>query len=209
MGTAPLSQIEVVDPATVKLRGYPAIFGNEFDYFDWRTWKDRRFVIEPGAFTSVLAKLGNQPVDVYWSHESWRLQLGETSVLRQDSKGLYFESIPFATTEGIDRLTVIAGRSKTGASLSFEFGEIEEDENGLEHLLSFSAIYEVGPTPIGANPKAYTELVDLDDESESVEPAAEESADPEPITEEPEAAAEAGLTAAMWHAVARLRGSRF
>jgi len=208
MALAPLSQIEVVDPNTVKLRGYAAIFGNEFTWFDDREWRLRKFVVEPGSFASVLERQGGEPLDVYWWHQTFKLQLGQTSVLEQDNVGLYFEAPIFATTEAIDIATVIAGRFRTGASFQFDFGEITEDDDGVEHLHSFSEIYELGPAPKGANPKAYAELVELDDESETQpeEPEPAEEPEPEPITDESDEAEEAALAATMWAAVARLRG---
>lgn len=93
-----------------------------------------------------------------------RLQLGEASIVREDDTGLYFEGTPFATSEVIDQLTVMNGRASTGASMLFEFGEIEEDDAGVEHILSFTQIYEVGPTPEGANPLAYAQLIDREDD---------------------------------------------
>lgn len=201
------SQIEVIDPNTVKLRGYAAIFGNTFKYFDWREWKVRTLRIVQGAFTSVLERLGDEPLDTYWKHHTCCLQLGQTSVLRQDDVGLYYESPVFATREAIDTLTVIDGRGRTGGSFSFEFGEVApvDGEDGVEELLSFSELYELGPCPVGANPLAYTQIVDLDSE-EDEEPASV----PEPINEEPEPAeSDAELAAATWALVAHLRGSNY
>lgn len=203
MAFAPQSQIEVIDPSTVKLRGYAAIFGNEFKYFDWREWKVRTFRIPQGAFSSVLERLAGQPLDVYWCHQTCYLQLGQTQVLKQDDVGLYYESEPFTTSKVIDTLGVIDGRDKTGASFSFEFGEIAPaaDDDEVEELLSFSEIYELGPCPCGCNPRAYTEMVERDAEEEP-------AATPEPINEEPEPAeSDAELAASTWALVAHLRRS--
>jgi len=199
MALKPRAQIEVVDPSTVKLQGYAAITGNEFEYFDPFEWKKRRMMIDPGAFASVLARQAGQQMPVYWSHNVWSLQLGEASELHEDDRGLYFEGIPFATDETIDILTVMDGRARTGASMLFDFGEIAEDDDGVEHMLSFSAIYEVGPCPEGANPEAYAELVErAADEGAAAEP---EPAAAPAIDSNPEVA----LAAAIHRATARLR----
>jgi HK97 family phage prohead protease len=170
MVMVPIGQIERVDPSRVMMRGHAAVTGNEFTYFDPFKWTERRMVIDPGAFASVLDRLPG-PLPIHWRHRTGDLQLGETTELREDSRGLYFESSRlFAHTESVDILTVMHGRERTGASILFEFGEVAEDDDGLEHILSFSKLHEIGPSPQGVNPLAYAELVELDSEAKP-EPA--------------------------------------
>ncbi len=191
MAMKPRGEIEVVDPNTVTVRGYAAITGVEFNYFDPREWRDRRMIVDPGAFATVLARLDG-PLPMHWTHDIFNLQLGETEHLFEDDTGLFFSGTPFATDAVIDQLTVMAGRAHTGASFIFEFGEVAEDDSGLEHILSFSDLFEVGPTPIGANPDAFAELIERD-------AGAEEK--PEPAA----AASNAALAAEIYRARALIR----
>lgn len=199
MALAPIGQIEVVDPSTVMMRGHAAVTGNEFSYFDPWSWKERLMVIDPGAFASVLSRLGG-PLPIHWRHRTIDLQLGETTELREDSTGLYFESDRlFAHTEAIDILTVIDGRQRTGASILFEFGEIAEDDSGVEHILSFSSLHEVGPSPEGANPAAYAELVEL------ATPAVERAPEPAAQAQAVDAVSGAAMASEIYRALAQIR----
>ncbi len=187
----PRGLIEAVDPNTVLVQGYAATTGVEFTYFDMREWRERQMIIEPGAFASVLLQLDG-PLPMHWTHDIFNLQLGETAQLFEDNTGLFFSGVPFATDAVIDQLTVMAGRAHTGASFMFEFGEITDPVDGVERILSFSDIFEVGPTPIGANPEAFAELVERGaDAEEKPEPAA--------------AANDAALAAAIHRARAHIR----
>lgn len=205
MAFKPISQVEVVDPSTVTIKGYAAVYGNEFKYFDPWTWNERRFIVEPGAFDSALERLGDRKLDVYWSHEMHRVQLGHANILRSDSVGLYFECHPYPTLEAVEKLTVMDGRLETGASVQFEFGEIAEDDDGVEHLLSFNALYEVGPCPEGANPMAWAKLVERGSAEEEIEPEEADEAEPELASDDPSLAEEAELAAATWAVLAKLR----
>ena len=194
MAMKPRGEIEVIDPNTVMVQGYAAVTGVEFDYFDPREWRQRRMVIDPGAFATVLARL-KSPVPMHWSHDLFNLQLGEIAreSLAEDDTGLTFSGVPFATRAVIDQLTVMAGRERTGASFVFEFGEVAEDDDGVDHIMSFSDLFEVGPTPIGANPLAFAELVERSE--------GEEIAEPEPVA----ASCDVALAAAIHRARAQIR----
>lgn len=199
MAFAQVGQIEVVDPSTVMMRGYAAITGNEFEYFDPWQWKRRRMTIDPGAFSSVLGRLGDTPLPIHWRHRTCNLQLGETTELGEDDTGLFFGCDKlFTHSEAVDIITTIDGRSHTGASILFEFGEVAEDDDGLEHVLSFSNLFEVGPSPEGANPQAYTELVEL--------PSSEQAeSEPEPAAASIDISTDAAMAATIYRAAAQLR----
>lgn len=203
----PRGEIEVVDPNQAALRGYAAITGNEFSYFDPYEWRERRMVVDQGAFKSVLERQGGAPLPVYWSHGVLELQLGETLELHEDDKGLFFSALPFATNAVIDQLTVMYGRSRTGASMLFEFGEVAEDDSGLEHIKSFNDLVEVGPTPVGANPAAFAEVIERTEleaqEQDTDTPDDDGEPDPELASEDTNQDAE--LTATIIRAAARFR----
>jgi HK97 family phage prohead protease len=191
----PRSELQVVDPARTIVRGYAAVFGNEFKHYDFWEGRERTFVIGPGAFKSALERLSG-PLPIYWHHETSDLQIGETSRVVEDDFGLYYEGRLFATTPALDVLAVISGRSRTGASIGFEFGEIAEDDDGVEHMLSFSQLFELGPCPIGANPLAYSELVEAD--------AAGDDSEAAPVSAVTDAA-DAALALSIYRAAARMR----
>lgn len=205
--------LQVIDPASVLLRGYAAVFGNVFKQENF--WSTHRYRVMPGAFKGVLERMNGEPLPGFFSHLYHdRPQIAETTVLREDSRGLYFEAQTFATAEALDVLTVIDGRAskRIGASFSFDFGEIIETDDGIEEIFSFTEIHELGPTTWGANPLAYAEIVPREAAAEDTEPAEEAAA---PV----EAAAAAGditsaavaalsLDAAAWRATAQLRSIR-
>jgi phage head maturation protease len=91
----------------------------------------------------------------------WQLQLGESTLLEEDDRGFYFEAAVAATRESADVLSVIQHRGRMDASISFDYGETEEDDEGVTTIYSFSKLYEVSPVTWGANPAAYVELMPL------------------------------------------------
>jgi HK97 family phage prohead protease len=197
------AELEVVDPASVKLRGYAAVFGNVFSQ---GFWIKHRYKVMPGAFTGVLERL-DEPLPVFWSHQQERLQIGETTELKQDSKGLYFEANPFNTEDSLDVLAVMNSKEsqRVQASFAFDFGEVIEDDEGIEEIHSFSRLYELGPTTWGANPLAFAELVPRDAEALAIDDETEKPAEPAAI--EPADEEQAALAADWWQAVAMLRSN--
>lgn len=202
----PRADLRIVDPESVKLRGYAAIFGNVFKQSSF--WGTTRYKVLPGAFDGALERLGDKPLEVFWNHNSQHIQIGETTERKVDARGFYFEATPFVTAESLDVLGAINGRAnkRIGASFSFDFGEVIEDDDGVEVIHSFTAIHELGPTTWGANPLAYAELVPRDAADET-KPAAE----PTPATEGdiiPADAEAMAMAAALWRATANLRSPR-
>ena len=161
MAYTPRSQIEVVDPGTVKLRGYAAVTGVEFAYLDPYEERLRHMMFKPGAFSGVLRSLKGAPVEIHWRHETSRYQLGQTTKLVEDERGLYFEAVPFASTDAIDALATMDQRARTGASVGVAFGKIVRDRaSGLERIDTVAALAEISATPVGVIRQAYTEIVD-------------------------------------------------
>ncbi len=196
MGFAPRGQIQVVDPSTVRRSGYATISGVPFNYLERQpsgSIKARRLVFEPGAFADWLRANSGQPLPIYWSHRDESHQIGETTTLIEDSQGLRYDGDAIATTEAIEALTAMAGRSRTGASLHVDFEDPTKDRAGLEHIELVRNVWEVGPCPVGANPAAYTIMTERAD-------AAQETQQPEPAA----AATDAAIAATIYRAAARL-----
>jgi HK97 family phage prohead protease len=190
------SDLQVVDPESVILRGYAGVFNNVFKQISW--WETSRYMILPGAFAGALERLEGAPLPVFFSHLSGGLQIAETTKLVEDSTGLYFEAPPFVTTDAVDTLNVIAARlgGRIGASFAFDFGEVIENDDGVKVIHSFSAIHELGPATWGANPLAYAEIVEHTAAAEKEQPEEEPApaspeelpADDEELPEEEESA---------------------
>jgi len=196
MAFAPIGEIEVVDPSTVVLSGYATITGVQFTYFDPYEFRLRRMQFDRGAFTNWLDRNNGAPLPVHWSHGLDNFQIAETTDLVEDDRGLRFESTPIASSVGIDALTVIAGRRRTGASLVFDFGDTVEDSDGVEHIVDVVDVIELGPTPRGVNPHAFAVLIDR---------AAEEN-QPAPATEaQISTDTGAALAAEIYRAIAHIR----
>lgn len=193
MAYAPMGQIEVVDPSTVTLSGYATISGVQFSYFDPYQMKVRRMQFDRGAFTGWLERNAGAPLDVHWRHGVDNYQIGETTELAEDDRGLRFSAKPIATSEGVNALTAMAGRSRTGASLIFDFGDPVKDRNGVEHIVDVQDVFEVGPTPTGVNPHAFARLSErgAEESTEEVQPAP--------------AAHDAALAAEIYRALAQIR----
>jgi len=202
------ADIEAVNPASVKLRGYAGVFNNVFTYTEpfWGIKHKMRML--PGAFTGVLERL-SEPVPLVWYHQSERVQFGETTELVEDNIGLRFEAVPFATTEAVDLITAMHSKKtrQFGASFAFDWGEVADpDDDGIEDIRTFSAVHELGPAPRGVNPLAFAELVPRDAEALAADDETEEPAEPAAI--EPASEEQAALAADWWQAVAMLRSTR-
>jgi len=201
MSLTRLADIEVVDPSTVQLRGYAAVTGNKFTQHG--VFESTSYIIEPGAFEAVLGRLDG-PLEIFWSHDTHalsgaqKIQVGQTIELREDDHGLYYEGELFNSQATAEMLTAIHGRGRIGASFGFDFGEREEDDDGVIHLLSFSKLHELGPTTWGANPRAYSEIVELASSEKKPELASAPVADIQPVGGQ-------DWSAALWRATAELR----
>lgn len=198
------AELEVVDPASVKLRGYAGVFNNVFTYVDPFGFTHKMRIL-PGAFAGVLSRM-SEPMPLVWYHQSERVQFGETTELTEDRIGLRFEGVPFATTEAVDLITAMHGKEsrRFGASFAFDWGEVAEpDDDGIEDIRTFSAVHELGPAPRGVNPLAFAELVPRDAEALAIDDETEEPAEPAAI--EPADEEQAALAAEWYRAAALLR----
>lgn len=194
MALAPIGQIQVVDPSTVRLSGYATITGVPFSYVDPYQGRRRTLQFDRGAFDAWLSDNGGDVLPIYWSHRSDRYQIGETTHVSEDAQGLRFEGDAIATSDAIDALTTMARRRHTGASLHLDFEPPKKDRYGVEHIAHVTDVYELGPTPVGANPAAYAVMIERD---------AETNSNPEPAAVS--VATDAAIAATIYRAAARLR----
>lgn len=142
-----------------KLRGYASVFGN-------RDLKGT--VIDRGAFSKWLGRNARTSLSLYWNHEYMeffggmgKMPIGATTTLRQNARGLYYEAelLSDARTDLLVQLLGIKGR--TGASFAFRNpGKYLKDE--VWHLNEVSPL-EITVTDFPANPRAYTELLAVDE----------------------------------------------
>jgi uncharacterized protein len=135
-----------------------SVFGNKDSYGD---------VVLPGAFTDTLAEWASKgdPIPVYWSHRTSDPQycIGQVLEAKETDVGLWvraqlnLDNPTAAATYGL-----LKDRLVTQFSFAYSVKEgayVQSDEMGSYYELRKLDLYEVGPTPVGANPD--TELLDV------------------------------------------------
>lgn len=147
-----------------QFRALVSVFGNKDSYGD---------VVMPGAFTDTLAdwaKSGN-PVPVFWSHrmDDPDMCVGECLELEQTSRGLEVLGqidLDEDARKARQVYRLLKGRRVTQFSFAYDIveGAFVETEDDWFYELRKLALYEVGPTPIGANQE--TELLAVKTASE-------------------------------------------
>jgi HK97 family phage prohead protease len=194
MALAPKGQIQVVDPSTVTLSGYATITGVPFSYFDPYERRTRRLQFDRGAFRGWLRENAGQPLPVHWRHGVDNFPIADTTQIREDDRGLFYSATPINTSEAVDALTYMASRKRTGASLILDFGDTKE-RHGIEHITKVEWVAEIGPSPMGANPYAFTQMSERAESEQPPEPAAAPVADSQ----------QAAMAAMIYRAMAHLR----
>ena len=145
------------------VRGYAAVFGNVDSYGE---------VIDEGAFSNWLSDNPDNPVALYWNHAHiWSPHakpIGKTTMVMQDSKGLYFEGVILDTEEGLEVQTLLEAGAIRGASFAFRIiDQYQEDE--VWHLVDLD-LKEITAANWGANSEAYIEAIpDQGDQSHANE----------------------------------------
>jgi len=141
-----------------QFRALVSVFGNKDSYGD---------VVQPGAFTDTLAdwKSSGDSIPVYWSHQmadpdfniGWVLDATETDqgleVLAQ------IDMDEGASPKARQAYRLLKGRRVREFSFAYDVidgGLVEKDGDSFYELRKLK-LYEVGPTPVGANPE--TELL--------------------------------------------------
>lgn len=135
-----------------------AVFGNIDSYGD---------KILPGAFTDSLDEWAakGDPIPVWWSHrmDNPANCIGEVLEAKETDEGLWVRAQLDLGTEPADQVyRLLKGRRVTQFSFSYDVDEgawvDPEDGPGFYELRKLR-LFEVGPTPIGANQE--TELLDV------------------------------------------------
>jgi HK97 family phage prohead protease len=141
-------------------RALVSVFGNKDSYGD---------VVVPGAFEDSLKEWADSgdPIPVYWSHrmDDPFLNIGRVLEAKETGKGLeILAELDIDVPAAAQVYRLLKGRRVTQHSFSYDivaggYAERETDSGDSEsyYELRKLRLYEVGPTPIGANQE--TELL--------------------------------------------------
>jgi hypothetical protein len=124
-------------------------------------------VVMPGAFTRTLSEWEQRgdPIPVYWSHrlDDPDFNIGHVLEAKETDEGLYVKAqLDLDNPKAVTTQNLLTSRRVTQFSFSFNVppGGMREGQDATE--LTDIELYEVGPTPIGANPA--TELIGAKDQ---------------------------------------------
>lgn len=148
--TAPVA-VKAVDAETGVFEAIVSVFGNKDSYGD---------VVMPGAFTKTLEEWAakGDPIPVYWSHRmddpdyniGHVIDAKEVEATETSPAGLWVKAqidLEGGKAPQVHRL--LKGRRVT--QFSFAYDVISDKKNADVNELHELKLYEIGPTPIGAN----------------------------------------------------------
>jgi HK97 family phage prohead protease len=127
-----------------------SVFGNKDSYGD---------VVMPGAFADTLdnwSKSGS-PIPVYWSHrlDDPDYNIGSVLDAKENDAGLWVKAqLDLDNPKGVQTYKLLKSRRVKEFSFSYAIDDsvlATKDGQDVQELRKLS-LYEVGPTPIGANP---------------------------------------------------------
>lgn len=154
--TAPVS-VKAVDAETGIFEAIVSVFGNKDSYGD---------VMMPGSFANTLAEWDEKgdPIPVYYSHrmDDPDFNIGHVLEAEEREEGLWVKAQldvddPAPTSKAPQVYRLMKGRRVT--QFSFAYDVISDKKVGDVNEVHEVKLYEVGPTPIGANQE--TELLDV------------------------------------------------
>lgn len=154
--TAPVA-VKAVDAESGIFEAIVSVFGNKDSYGD---------VMIPGSFTNTLTEWAakGDPIPVYYSHrmDDPDYNIGHVLEAEERDEGLWVRAQldidnPPATSKAPQVYRLLKGRRVT--QFSFAYDVIADKRNGDVNEVHEVKLYEVGPTPIGANQA--TELLDV------------------------------------------------
>jgi len=153
--TKDVTEGAVSDVDTVKgiVTGYFSIFGNKDSDGD---------IIMPGAYRKTLKENGPQSekprILHLFMHDPYK-PLGKPHVLKEDKKGLYFESKISDTALGKDVLQLYLDKVLTEHSIGYNIVKREVDEQAEVQKLLELKLWEGSTVSWGANMDALVETV--------------------------------------------------
>lgn len=156
-----------------QFRAVVSVFDNKDVYGD---------VVRPGAFADTLAEwaASGDPIPVYWSHrmDDPDYNIGYVIEAKETDQGLevlaQLDRGPDASTKAAQVYKLLKGRRVSQFSFAYDVidgSEVKGADGESFNELRQLKLYEVGPTPIGANPA--TELLAV----KAADPAAAKSPD--------------------------------
>ena len=122
-------ELEKYDEEQGIVSGYASVFGNVDDGGDG---------VDPGAFAVSIAECVGR-VNLLALHNACWLPVGRPLVLKEDTKGLYFEAKISDTALGRDVKTLIRDGVLTEFSIGYDPIEFEFDATGIRHLRNQTA----------------------------------------------------------------------
>lgn len=130
-----------------------SVFGNKDSYGE---------VVMPGAFTRTLDEWAakGDPIPMYWSHrlDDPQMEIGEVLEARETDEGLLVKAqLDLDNPNGAQTYKLMQKRLVTQFSFSFGVRDYNKSDDGDSIELTDLDLYEVGPTPVGANSE--TELI--------------------------------------------------
>lgn len=134
--------VKDIDMSGRVVTGYYSAFGNVDSDND---------IVMPGAFTRTIQERGpdgKNRIMHLWQHDPWR-PIGKPSVLREDEKGLYFETYFPDTTLGNDTLKLYEAGIINEHSIGFNVINSEEKAGHTE--LTELMLWEGSSVTWGAN----------------------------------------------------------
>ena len=151
-----------VDQIKGIVTGYFSIFGNKDSDGD---------IILPGAYKKTLRENGPESEKArilhLYMHDSYKV-LAKPNVLKEDKKGLYFESKISLTALGKDVLQLYMDKVLTEHSIGYQIVKREVDESTDTQKLIELKLWEGSTVSWGANMEALVESVKGIDDKDAV-----------------------------------------
>lgn len=157
---APVVEIKAVgdDGSAGVFEAIVSVFDNVDSYGD---------IVRKGAFADDLAAWASKgdPIPSYWSHrmDDPDYNIGHVLAAEETETGLKVRvQLDLENPKALTVLRLLKQRRVTQFSFAYEIqdaSEVDLPDGGKAYELRKLSIYEVGPTPIGANPA--TELLDV------------------------------------------------
>lgn len=149
--------VKTIDPVSGVFEAYVSVFDNVDSYGD---------VMRKGAFDQTLQDWAAKgaPIPVLWSHrtDDPDMNIGHVLDAKEDDRGLWVKAqldMESPKAQTVHRL--MKGGRVREFSFAYEVldGSPETKDGNSFYEIRKVKLYEVGPTPVGANPA--TELLDL------------------------------------------------